>query len=141
MHYSRTVKEVYRSELNDEVDTRHLKSGKVRLRFKLSEDSCSIMHQAMKLIKSQYAPVCLDYVCVKYLSCTPRKFKLPQPSVGSNRALFTLHKDQYETIRLALDRARGVVDNDAEALTLICTHIFAEHKFSSLSSPNWKYTI
>lgn len=141
MHYSRTVKEIYRSELNDEVDTRHLKSGKVRLRFKLSEDSFSIMHQAMKLIKSQYDHVCLDYVCVQYLSCTPRKLKLPQPCSGSKRKLFSLHKDQYETIRLALDRARGIVNNDAGALTLICTHIFGQHKFSSLSSPNWKYTI
>jgi len=116
--------------INDGVDTRYLKSGKYRLRFKLSFESISIVHKAVRLVKSNYRHVCIDLICLDYYDRTPIINKQLPVSKGRVRFSVSLFRDQYEIVVLALDSARNMVNSDEAALTLICMSFLDNHESS-----------
>jgi len=116
--------------ISDGVDTRYLKSGKYRLRFKLSLESISIVHKAVRLAEGNYKHVCLDHICLDYYDRKPIINKQLPVSKGRERFSVTLFRDQYEIVALALDSAIVVVNSDAAALTLICMSFLDNRKGS-----------
>lgn len=110
------------NEYNDTVDTRVMKSGQIRLRFKLSEWATKILNCAFDLTDTKFNNTSLDYICMNFLSGFPTKVELGNQVNGNIRLLVRLYPDQYATIRLALTSARQFVGSDAEALILMCLY-------------------
>ena len=102
------------------VDTRYLKSGKVRLRFKVSGTAIPLIAKALKLAGYQYNHCALDAICQDYISRDELKFTANKSFQGAERFLINLYPDQYESVRTALDLARDDTKSDADALVFIC---------------------
>lgn len=108
------------------VDTRFLKNGMVRLRFRLSPDQLEIVDfaisKALDITGYRSEAAALDIIFLDYLSGHPGSEALASPAkAGIGRRLFKLFPDQYQLIRAGLDIARNVgCANDAEALTHVC---------------------
>ena len=107
------------------VDTRFLKSGKIRLRFKLSEEAFNIVDKAMGMTGFKYPSSSIDAICINFLAEFPSSLTLDFPAHGRKRFLVRLHADEYETVRRALKAARQYVGSDEEALVLICESFLA----------------
>lgn len=114
------------------VDTRFLKSGHIRLRFKLSKPAYRLVNQAMGLTGFRYLNSSLDAISLNYLAGYPSSLTLDFPAIGKERFLTRLHKDEYETVRGALDIARTHVNSDTEALVLMCLQLIAEEKSNKI---------
>ncbi len=123
------------TELSNSVDTRFLKSGKIRLRFKLSDYAFEIVNCAFDLTDCKYSNTSLDYISMNFLSGFPQKYyKLKYPIQGNIRFLVRVYPDQYESIRLALDVAREPYKSDAEALVSMCLYFILVEKITSGTS-------
>ena len=108
--------------MDTKVDTRFLKSGMVRLRWKLNSNASKLLNQTLiktEILKPEHA---LEAICLSYISTesTLPPTIIPQNPVGKNRIKIVLFPDQYEVVRFALDRARMYYKNDAEAVIGIC---------------------
>ena len=106
---------------NNQVDTRWLKSGKIRLRFKLSQEGYKIICDALELMGEKFDGVGLEYIALDFLSGLVNPNLIKESITGSNRLLIQLHKDQYDTVRLALDEMRNYVSTDPDAIVSICS--------------------
>lgn len=106
-------------QLSDTVDTRRLKSGKIRLRFKLSEWSYGIIERAFCMTEYKYSNSSLDAICMSYLNNGLFVNSFNKAVSGSKRLLVTLYPDEYEIVKAALSKARTYVKSDAKGLLLI----------------------
>ena len=110
------------------VDTRALKNGLIRLRFRLSPTGLKAVETAIDKALSETGypseAAALDVVCMEFQSGHPDSAALVSPSEGVGvRRLFKLFPDQYENVRAALNLARAVgCTTDAQALIYICQH-------------------
>ena len=109
------------------VDTRQLKSGQVRLRFRLSDEAHNLVSDALSMTPYDYSNAALDAIAMNFHAGGPAVAPLGIPATGSKRLLVRLYPDQYENVRSALDYAHEWVDTDAEGLLLICSSFVAEH--------------
>jgi len=117
------------TELSNSVDTRFLKSGKIRLRFKLSDYAFEIVNYAFDLTGCKFSNTSLDDISMNFLSGFPHKYyKLNYLVHGNTRFLVRVYPDQYESIRLALDIARESYKSDAEALVFMCLYFIIIEK-------------
>jgi len=103
----------------DQVDIRYLKSGKIRLRFKLSEDGLIAVRQAFDMTECNYDNTALSIVCGNYISFPPKNLTLDGDAVGKKRLLVNVHADEYELIELALMQTRKEFESDAAALAFM----------------------
>ena len=109
-----------------DVDTRILKSGQIRPRFKLNESSMALVKHALELTGYKYPNSALDAVCLSYVAWYPFRIeKLVSPATGKERFIVRLYPEQYQVVRMALDLARQHVTCDADALALICSCFIA----------------
>lgn len=109
-------------KLEGQVDTRELKSGKMRLRFKLNDEGKDIVEEALSLMGEKYPAVGMEYICLEFLSGVPGNLGVMRKGMnGNNRMLIYFYPDQYQSARLALDKMRKRVDTDADALVAICS--------------------
>lgn len=117
------------------VDARILKSGKIRLRFKLSEEALAKVKEAFEMTGFKYPCSSLDAICLDFLAGAPSSLSLDSPAEGSERFLVRLHRDQYETFKSALQNAgKYSPRSDSEALVMICEcFIAAENLYQSYS--------
>ena len=111
---------------NGRVDTRYLKNGMMRLRFKLTSAQEEIVDAAggSVLIQTGYESqsAALDLIFMGYQAGYLGKY-LASPEEGTMvRRLFRLYPDQYESVRAGLDLACDVADcpTDAHALIHVC---------------------
>lgn len=114
------------NESVNNVDTRYLKSGQIRLRFKLSEWAYGITNIALSLTEYKFKNSSLEAISLSYIAGSPSPLSLDHPAQGSRRFLVKLYPDQYEVVREALNSARQFVNSDAEALNLIGLSFLAE---------------
>ena len=103
-----------------DVDTRHLKSGQFRVRFRLSEQAHEIVSLALSMTPYSHTGAALDAVATSYHAGHPASLTLSSPAAGAKRLLVRLFQDQHENVRSALDLARDTAATDADALALIC---------------------
>lgn len=128
------------SKVDGTVDTRVLKNGMTRLRFRFIPKQLEIVESAVTSalaitgFKSEAAA--LDIVCLDYLSGSPGVPSLSGLVKGTTvRRLFRLFPDQYEVVRAALDLGHHVgCVSDTQALTEICRS-FLTHNGADAS--NW----
>ncbi len=128
------------SQDNGRVDTRVLKNGMIRLRFRFIPAQLEIVESAVTSAlaitgyKSEAAA--LDILCLDYLSGSPTSECPTCPPQGNTvRRLFKLFPDQYEVVRAALDLGHHVVwVTDAQAMTEICRSFLAHN---GVDAPNW----
>jgi|GEM_PF-4641029 len=113
------------NQATNTVDTRRLKSGQTRLRFKLSESAHETLEHALDLTGYKYNNSSLDAICLSYLAGDPSTLALDHPAQGQKRFLVRLYPDEYEIVREALNLAKQFVKSDAEALILICLWFIA----------------
>jgi hypothetical protein len=106
--------------VREEVDTRQLKSGQYRLRFRLREEAYELVNTALSLTCYQHSGAALDAISLSFLAGHPTLPALGSPASGSKRLLVRLWPDQFECVRSALDIARLSAACDADALNLIC---------------------
>jgi hypothetical protein len=111
-----------------DVDTRHLKSGQVRLRFRLTEKAKDIVSIALSTTPYGHSGAALDAIAMSYLAGGPASHPLGIPAAGSKRLLVRLFPDQYECVRCALDILRRWAATDAEALVTMCLAFLAEYQ-------------
>jgi len=109
------------------VDERHLESGMVRLRFRLSHQAHKIVTLALSLTPYSHSGAALDAIALNSLSGSPASQGLGIPAAGSKRLLVRLFADQYQCVRSALDVARDTAATDADALLTICARFIVEH--------------
>lgn len=102
------------------VDTRELKSGLIRLRFRLDRHALRVVNRAIALTGFRYPHSALDAICLSYLSGAPSSLTLDFPAQGPERFLVKLYREQYEVVRTALDEAKEQVRSDEDALLLMC---------------------
>lgn len=114
------------TELKAIVDTRILKNGMIRLRFRLTEAQAELVDRCVSLViqKTGYKSraAALDAVFLDHCSSSPpAEFSIdPEPS-GNHRRIFRLYPDQYELIRTGLDNAcTRDCPTDADALVFVC---------------------
>ena len=100
--------------MKSEVDTRELKNGQIRLRFRLSDYAFQVINQAIKSTNVNGDTASLQLICRDYLS--GKKDKTQACAVGSNRLLFRLCPEQFEVVRIALDLAKEVGSSDESAM-------------------------
>ena len=100
--------------MKSEVDTRELKNGQIRLRFRLSDYAFQVINQAIKSTNVNGDTASLQLICRDYLS--GKKDKTQASAVGSNRLLFRLCPEQFEVVRIALDLAKEVGSSDESAM-------------------------
>jgi hypothetical protein len=105
---------------SNKVDTRFLKSGRIRMRFKLSELGYETVANAISMTGYRYDHTSLDAICMNYLSAKPTKLALDNPAEGTLRFLVKLFPEEYEMVRCALDEASDFAKSDAESLVMIC---------------------
>ncbi len=110
-----------------DVDTRHLKSGQFRLRFRLSEQAHEIVSLALSMTEYRHTGVALDAIAMSFHAGHPTSLTLSSPAAGAKRLLVRLFQDQFECVRLALDTARQDEQTDADALLTICARFLAQH--------------
>ena len=111
-----------------DVDTRHLKSGQVRLRFRLSEKAKDIVSIALSTTPYGHSGAALDAIAMSYLAGGPASHPLGIPAAGSKRLLVRLFPDQYECVRCALDIIRQWVATDADSLVIMCIAFLAQYQ-------------
>jgi hypothetical protein len=107
------------------VDTRALKNGLFRLRFRLSPTEKQRVESniAGVALDTHYLPgACLVCLCMEFAAVTSgRPLASSQPGARNQRWLIKLHEDQYEYIREVLDLARSLgAKTDEDALVAIC---------------------
>lgn len=115
------------------LDTRHLKSGQIRLRFKLSQQAYDSVLYALSLTGYKHSNAALDAISINCLSAYPFKTRLKYSAVGSQRFLVKLHPDQYEVVLSALNLALSHSETYADALTLVCVWFIKTETNTSLS--------
>ena len=106
------------------VDTRRLKSGMYRLRFRLSDEAYDIVQEALSVSPYDHDSASLDVVATNALAGSPAAPEGGFPATGRRRWSVRLYKDQYEQVRTALDHA-GEFPSDADALVYICRQFIA----------------
>lgn len=121
------------------VDTRVMKSGKIRLRFRLSEWATEIVDSAFGLTDTKYSNTSLDFISLNFLSGFPTKIDLGHSAHGNNRLLVRLYPEQYGTIRLALTFAKQFVESDAEALILMCLYFIRTETSDNYTNQKYKF--
>jgi hypothetical protein len=104
----------------NKVDTRLLKSGRIRMRFKMSEFAHGRVQKAMSMTGYRYDNTSLDVIGMSYQAAYPATFTLNYPTDGSSRLLVKLFPDEYESIRDALDLASEFSKSDEESLAMMC---------------------
>lgn len=112
------------------MDKRILKSGYIRLRFKLSDEYHQIVQKAIKLSKAKFNHVALDLISLDFISGNSLSSISKGKAIGNTRFLVKLYPDQYETLMIAFEMAKECVDTDEEALVAICgSFINADKQF------------
>ena len=108
------------------VDTRELKTGLIRLRFRLDKRALKVVNRAISMTGFRFPHSALEAICLSYLAGSPSSLKLDYPAQGPERFLVRLFKEQYEVVRTALDEAKKHVASDEDALLLMCKCFVAE---------------
>ena len=102
------------------VDTRYLKSGQIRLRFKLNQSAYRQIVHAMYLTGYVHPNAALDAMALNCVTCYPFSIATNKyTAVGKQRLSIRLYPDQYKIVRMALDAARWHVKTDEDALLLL----------------------
>lgn len=119
-------------ETIDKVDTRKLSNGQFRLRFRLSNEAVDTVNEALNEAYEQthYRTdgTRLDLLAMSFLAGPRPSLALGHPAEGRERFLVRLYPDQYETVRLALDRARCDTSTDSQALVLIADEFLRQSR-------------
>ena len=104
------------------VDTRLLKNGQKRLRFKLNNETTNIVAAAIKLTKCQFKNVAIDCICMSFICCHGDGVIPPSDTSaqGNSRFILRLYEDQYELVRKALNYIREFTPDDETALLYLC---------------------
>lgn len=112
------------TEAVNRVDTRRLKNGRMRLRFKLSREAIETVNTALniatKMAGYKYSHSALEAMAMSFMSFEKFEIGSMVSSQGSNRFLVKFYPDQYELFTLALNDAREYVETDADALVMMC---------------------
>lgn len=118
------------------LDARQLKSGHIRLRFKLSQQAYDSVLYAISLTGYKHSNAALDAISINCLSAYPFKTRLKYSAMGSQRFLVKLHPDQYEVVLDALKLAVQHTESYADALALMCIWFIKTETNTSLSFPH-----
>ena len=102
------------------MDKRILKTGYIRLRFKLSEKSYQTIQNAIKQSKAKFDHVGLDLISLDFISGNNLPSIIKGKVIGNKRFLVRLYPDQYETLMIAFEIAKEHVTSDEEALVVVC---------------------
>lgn len=118
--------------MKQSVDTRFLKDGKVRLRFKVSEEARDIIHAALNLTGSKFQNTALELICAE----AHGRYHMPPRinSKGKCRLLIKVYYEQYQNIRSILDEVGKELDSDEDALFAICSGFTALYSHSDKST-------
>lgn len=106
--------------MRDKVDVRFLKSGQIRLRFKLSKWAYEKVKLAFSLTGYKYDNSCLDALGMYFMAGFSSAMVPTHPTNGENRLLIKLYPDEYNVVNKALSMAGEYVSSDTDALVLIC---------------------
>ena len=109
----------------ERVDTRVLKTGQLRLRFRLTKDAYDLITMALSKTPYSHSGAALDAIAMSYHAGTQAVAPHGIPAAGGKRLLVRLFPDQFENVRSALDIARESVDSDADALLQLCIAFLA----------------
>lgn len=117
------------------VDSRKLKNGQIRLRFKVSEWALNLISKALAGTAYEHKNAALDAISLNCMTSYPfETTKIDQCATGKNRFLVNLYPDQYDIVRAALNLARQHVATDADALVLICLWLVESESIVSSKS-------
>ena len=126
-----------RSSPRTDVDTRFLKSGRVRHRYRLKPSAVRLVNHAIALTGYKHDHTALYAISMDFLSRCLAASRLTRAVHGNNRFLVTYYPDEFEIVREALVAAREFVATDAEALVLMCQiFIVCEENDGSLGQGN-----
>lgn len=108
------------------VDTRKLKTGMYRLRWRLNKSALDTVMCAFKVSGYAHSCAALEAVCMNYISNDQSRSHTTGSAKGELRFLLRLYPDQYEIVREALDMAGAVTSCDEDALVTICRNFLKE---------------
>lgn len=106
--------------MNNLVDTRKLKTGQYRLRFRLNENALKIVKHALSMTDYKSPNASLDAICMNYLASGILAGYQCRNMQGDNRLIVRLFPDQYELVREALNTANETFHSDTDSLVNIC---------------------
>ena len=106
--------------MNDQVDIRLLKSGKTRLRFKLSKEGYDLVRDALSKTNYKFDNTALTFICENYLIAEPSNWVLDGDAQGSYRLLINVYPDEIEVIEYTLEITRNNFGSDANSLAFMC---------------------
>jgi hypothetical protein len=111
------------------MDFRKLKSGKTRLRAKLNEYGSHIVRQPREIVDCKFHDNALDIAALSFIGGSCWKAKIETSCQGDIRFLVRFFPDQLETVKQALSIARTKVDNDEQALVLMCQQFIVDNEY------------
>lgn len=104
------------------MDVRKLKSGHIRVRFKLGHTALGIVEQALSKAPGNFPNSSINVICMHFLGGGSPSGRRQSDAVGKNRILFKLHPEQYENLLAAMGIEDASGQGSESAITEICRY-------------------